>query len=164
MSTLSDFNLPSIQPYLGAYTQMTLSSGTLGAALDIKLAEQSALTIAGNVDVAKLHTVDNALRQEFITWDRLRVAGFEYASEPERLRIATVTANSPYARLIIAPDQSTNVSKVLSAPAGSQPSPIQTVQTGAGAPRREPAAAAHEHRHGARGQWRRQFRRLLDPA
>ena len=29
---LNDFRLPSIQPYLGAYTQMTLTSGTLGAA------------------------------------------------------------------------------------------------------------------------------------
>ena len=30
---LNDFKLPSIQPYLGAYTQMTLSSGSLSAAL-----------------------------------------------------------------------------------------------------------------------------------
>jgi hypothetical protein len=125
---LSDFELPSIQPYLGAYTQMTLSSGTLGAALDLRLAGQGAVTIAGDVDVARLRTIDNALRQEFITWDRLRVSGIEYASAPERLRIATITANSPYARLIIAPDQSTNVSKVLSAPKGRTPPPIQTVQ------------------------------------
>lgn len=132
---LTDFKLPSIQPYLGAYTQMTLSSGTLGAALDLKLAEEGAVTVAGNVDVAKLHTIDNALRQEFITWDRLRVAGIEYASKPARLRIATITANSPYARLIIAPDQSINVSKVLSAPSGSTPAPVQTVQ---GAPTKNP--------------------------
>ena len=121
------------------------------------------MTIAGSVDVAKLHTVDNALRQEFITWDRLRLTGIEYSSEPARLRIATIAANSPYARLIIAPDQTTNVSKVLSAPSGSTPAPIQTVRRGQGA-RREPAAAAREHRRGARGQWRRQLRRLLDPA
>jgi uncharacterized protein DUF748 len=132
---LSDFKLPSIQPYLGAYTQMTLSSGSLSAGLDVKRAEQGALTLAGNIDVAKLRTVDNALRQEFITWDRLRVSGIEYSSEPERLHIATIAANSPYARLIIAPDQSTNVSKILSAAPGSQPAPIQTVQ---GAPAANP--------------------------
>ena len=125
---LGDFKLPSIQPYLGTYTQMTLSSGSLSAGLDIRLAGQGAVTIAGDIDVAKLHTSDNALRQEFITWDRLRVSGLEYTSEPGRLRIATIAANSPYARFIIAPDQTTNVSKVLSAPAGSQPSPIQTVE------------------------------------
>ncbi len=124
---LSDFKLPSIQPYLGAYTQMTLSSGTLGAGLDIKMSETGATTVAGNLDVGKLRTLDNALRQEFITWDRLKVTGIDYRSEPERLHIASITANTPYARLIIAPDQSTNVSKILSA-SGSAP-PIQTVQT-----------------------------------
>jgi hypothetical protein len=125
---LADFRLASIQPYLGAYTQTTLSSGTLGVSLDVKRLEQGAFNLAGDVDVAKLHTVDNALRQEFITWDRLRVAGLEYYSEPAMLRIATITANAPYARLIIAPDQSLNVSKVLSAPSGSNPAPIQQVE------------------------------------
>ena len=76
---LGDFNLASLQPYLGTYTQMTLSSGTLNAALDLKRNEASALDIAGDVDVAKLHTIDNALQQEFITWDRLRLTGIEYS-------------------------------------------------------------------------------------
>jgi hypothetical protein len=124
---LHDFNLTSIQPYLGAYTQMTLSSGALTAGLDVKRAEQGALTIAGNIDVAKLRTVDNTLHQEFISWDRLRVSGLDYSTEPARLRIATLAANAPYIRLIIAPDQTTNVSKVLSAPSGSMPAPIQSV-------------------------------------
>ncbi len=123
---LTDFKLASLQPYLGTYTQMTLSSGALTAALDVKRNEAGALDVAGNVDVAKLHTIDNALKQDFIIWDRLRLSGLEYSTEPARLRIATLAANAPYARLIIAPDQSTNVSKVLSAPAGSQPAPIQT--------------------------------------
>ena len=59
---LNDFKLPSMQPYLGAYTQMTLSSGKLSAALDVRRAERAPSTIAGSVDVAKLHTIDNALR------------------------------------------------------------------------------------------------------
>ena len=119
---LGDFKLASIQPYLGAYTQMTLSSGTLAAGLDVKR-DKGALTIAGGVDVAKLHTVDNALKQEFITWDRLKVTGLEYSSAQARLRIATIAATAPYARLIIAPDQSINVSKVLCAPSGSTAAP-----------------------------------------
>jgi hypothetical protein len=134
---LVDFKLASLQPYLGAYTQMTLSRGALTAALDVRRSATSALDIAGTVDVTNLHTVDNALKQEFITWDRLRLTGLEYSTEPARLRIATVAANAPYARLIIAPDQSINVSKVLSAPSGSTPAPVQTVDQGEG-----PRAAA----------------------
>jgi len=135
---IGDFNLASLQPYLGTYTQMTLSRGTFGAALDLKRSEASALDIRGMVEVAKLHTIDNALKQEFITWDRLRVTGLEYSTEPTRLRIETVAANAPYARLIIAPDQSINVSKVLSAPSGSNPAPLQTVDKGEGPHAAEP--------------------------
>ena len=124
---IGDFDLASLQPYLGTYTQMTLSRGVLSAALDVKRSEASAFDVAGSVDVTRLHTIDNALKQEFITWDRLRLTGLEYSTEPARLRIATVAANVPYVRLIIAPDQSINVSKVLSAPPGSAPAPIQTV-------------------------------------
>ena len=126
------FDLASLQPYLGTYTQMTLSRGMLNAALDLKRNEASALGITGSVEVTKLHTVDNALKQEFITWDRLRLTGLEYSPEPARLRIGTLAASAPYARFIIAPDQTTNVSKVLSAPSGSTPAPIQTVDQGDG--------------------------------
>jgi hypothetical protein len=126
---LANFKLPSIQPYLGAYTQMTLSRGALSAALDVKRSEAGTLDLTGHVDVTKLHTIDNALKQEFITWERLKLSGIEYSAEPARLRIATVAANAPYARLIIAPDQSINVSKVLSAPSGSTPAPVHTVAT-----------------------------------
>jgi hypothetical protein len=132
---LRDFRLASIQPYLGAYTQMTLSSGTLGAALDLRRTGDGALTIAGHVDVAKLHTVDDALRQEFITWDRLRVSGIHYSSQAARLRIDTIAATAPYARLIIAPDQSINVSHVLSAPAGRAPVQGALASTAASPPR-----------------------------
>jgi hypothetical protein len=138
---VSGFDLASLQPYLGTWTQMTLSRGTLNAALDLRRSATSAFDLAGSVEVAKLHTIDNALRQEFITWDRLRVSGIEYSSQPALLKIATVAANAPYARLIIAPDRSINVSKVLSAPGGSMPAPIQTVK-GQGAEEVAPRATA----------------------
>ena len=54
-----------------------------------------------------------------------------------------MAANAPYARLIIAPDQTTNVSKVLSAPSGSNPAPIQTVDS---RPARGPERRRSRHR------------------
>ena len=135
---IGGFDLATLQPYLGTYTQMTLSRGSLDAALDLERGEAGALSVAGMVEVAKLHTIDNALKQEFITWDRLRLTGLEYSTAPARLRIETVAANAPYARLIIAPDQSINVVKVLSAPSGSTPAPIQTVDKGEGTKAAQP--------------------------
>jgi hypothetical protein len=43
------------------------------------------------------------------------------------LKIATVSAQTPYIRFIIAPDQTTNVGKVLTAPP-SAPGPVQTIK------------------------------------
>jgi hypothetical protein len=123
---LEDLNLTVLQPYVGTYTQMTLLSGALGADLDAEF-RPDYFRLAGNLHSSKLHTVDNALREDFIKWDRLALTGIEYRSAPQSLRIADISARAPYVRLIIAPDQTTNVSKVLAMPA-SAPGPVQTVK------------------------------------
>ena len=56
--------------------------------------------------VANLHTVDNALHQDFINWDRLDVQGLNYQHGPDRLDIDQITARKLYARVIIEPDTS----------------------------------------------------------
>ena len=48
----NDFKLPSIQPYLGTYTQMTLSSGARAPRLDVELSRKGQRIAARNVDVA----------------------------------------------------------------------------------------------------------------
>ena len=123
---LEELNLTALQPYVGTYTQMTLLSGTLGANLEAEL-QPDYWRLAGDLGSSKLHTVDNALREDFIKWDRLALTGIEYRSAPESLRIADISARGPYVRLIIAPDQTTNVSRILTMPAGA-PGPVQTVK------------------------------------
>ena len=127
---LDGLNLAAFQPYIGTYSQMTVLSGQLDADLDAEL-KAGASRITGSLLSNKLHTVDNALREDFIKWDRLALNGIDYRSaadsKPESLRIENVIARAPYIRLIIAPDQSTNIGKVLTQP-GSAPGPVQTVQ------------------------------------
>ncbi len=126
---LDEFNLTAIQPYLGSYTQMTLLSGVLSAQLDTQFSP-GAWSIAGGLDCSKLNTVDNALREAFVKWERLNIDGLDYRAapgKPDNLRIASINVRSPYLRLIIAPDQTTNVGKVLTQP-GSAPGPVQTVR------------------------------------
>jgi len=129
---LEQFDLRLLQPYLAAYTQMTLRGGTLTTGLDITRDDQGALTLAGDIDVAQLRTIDNELKQDFVKWDRLRVASLAYQSQPARLKIGSITAQAPYARIVIAPDQTVSVSKVLARPANA-PGPVQTVRTESGA-------------------------------
>jgi hypothetical protein len=129
---LDALDLAPLQPYVGSYTHMTLISGALDAALDVDYRPED-YRVAGTVSSGKLHTVDNALREDFIRWDRLTLSGLDYRSNPHTLRIASIAARSPYVRFIIAADQSTNVGKVLTMPA-SAPGPVQTVRGAAQPP------------------------------
>ncbi|MFZ1623515.1 MAG: DUF748 domain-containing protein [Gammaproteobacteria bacterium] len=116
---LADIDLTLLQPYVAKESSMTLVSGALGlkGKLHYVPAEPAAnIEFDADVTISGMHTVDNALKDDFIKWDRLQLDGLRYRSVPERLRIGTVTAQSPYVRLIIAPDGITNVAAVLAGP------------------------------------------------
>jgi len=114
---LDGIELAAIQPYVAQYTSMTLLAGSLGG--DAKLrygAQKPALQFSGNLSVANLHTVDNALHQDFINWDRLDIQGLNFQHDPDRLDIDQIAARKLYARVIIEPDASINVKRVLAGP------------------------------------------------
>jgi hypothetical protein len=115
---LKDLDLRGFQPYIGRATDMTLVSGKVGGKGKLELnpaPPDDALQVkfTGNVDSRKLHTIDNALEEDFIRWDDLRVTGLEYDQARSRLVIKEVAARRPYARVIIASDGTVNVSEVL---------------------------------------------------
>jgi len=130
--------LKSLQPYLARTTSVTLLDGTLSAALQVRLrpgrAARPALRVTGSLGVDHLHTVDNALRKELVSWERLGISGIRYQHHPDRLELASVTVIKPYARVIIAPDCSLNVAEALRAP-GAAP------EAGCAGPRAEVAQA-----------------------
>jgi hypothetical protein len=130
---LSDFDLAALQPYVNTYTQISLLGGSLKSGLDIERAADGNLVLKGDTVVTKLRTIDNDLRQDFVKWDELRLAGLEYHSAPASLRIDTIDARAPYARLIIAPDQTLNITEAMTpTPGSARPSAVQTVQTSQG--------------------------------
>jgi hypothetical protein len=87
--------------------------------------------VKGDTEVSGLHTVDNALRQDFVNWKDLRIEGVSYRSSPQSLRIAGVTAVEPYVRMIIAPNRTTNISAVLKAPGAKPDAPPPDAATAA---------------------------------
>jgi uncharacterized protein involved in outer membrane biogenesis len=134
--------LPVLQPYLARYTSMTLLKGALGTRLDIERRADGGLSVKGNTQVSGLHTVDNALRQDFVNWKDLRIEGFSYRSSPQSLHIASVTAVEPYVRMIIAPNRTTNISAVLKAPGAKPDAPPPDAATAAPSKPAKIAAAA----------------------
>ncbi len=98
-------DLKAVQPYIAQYTSMTLISGRLSGDAKVRYgANKPALQVAGNISVAGLHTIDNALHDDFINWDRVDVSGITFQHDPDRLDIQQVTARKLYARVIIEPD------------------------------------------------------------
>jgi Domain of Unknown Function (DUF748) len=141
---LADIELKAIQPYIAQHTSMTLLAGRLSGDAKVRYgAKKPALQFAGNISVAGLHTVDNALHDDFINWDRLELSGVNYQHDPDRLDIELVTARKLYARVIIEPDTSLNVKRVLAGPGATviAPAPPGGTPVAATAAAQAPAPA-----------------------
>jgi hypothetical protein len=118
---LAQLDLTMFQPVIAQRTAMTLRSGRLATQLDIKKGGDGNISVKGDVGVTGLRSVDE-LQQSFIKWKDLRVAGMQYNLQPASLRIDSITAREPYARVIIAPDRTVNVEEVLAGPSKGTPS------------------------------------------
>lgn len=112
---LAAFDMTVIQPYLDRYTKMDLLSGALTSEIAITLLADGGFAANGLVQVDRLRTVDKAQQDDFIKWDRLRAEDFSYDGRTAKLHIKTLRMKSPYARVIIAKDQTVNVSEIMTA-------------------------------------------------
>jgi hypothetical protein len=148
---LDAIELKAAQPYIAQRTSMTLLAGRLSTDAKIRYgAGKPALQFTGNVSVAGLHTVDNALHDPFIDWDRLDVTGVTFQHNPDRLDIDQVTARKLYARVIIEPDLTLNVKRVMAGPGATVVAPpvpggvpvAQTAPPAPAAPTPKPAASS----------------------
>jgi Domain of Unknown Function (DUF748) len=129
---ISDVELPVAQPYVAQFASLTLHSGRLSAKGDVDYAgtpeAAPPLKFSGDVQVADLRTTD-PLKEDFVKWRDLAVTGISFQQNPDKLTIERIVARQPYAKVVIAPDKTVNVAKVLS-PAGSQPAADNDEESG----------------------------------
>ncbi|HEY2399403.1 MAG TPA: DUF748 domain-containing protein, partial [Steroidobacteraceae bacterium] len=81
-ASLANLDLTVLQPYISRQTAMTLRSGLLSSKLNIERAGDGHMAVAGEVDVAKLRTIDNELKRDFIKFDDLKITGIDYQMPP----------------------------------------------------------------------------------
>ncbi len=127
---VAGFDLTVIQPYLDRYTKLDLMSGSLTSELELTLLADGGFATSGTVQVDRFRSVDKAQREDFIKWQRLRAEGFSYDGRTAELRIETLRLRSPYARVIIAEDETINVVEIMT-PANPAPAYRTTVQLAA---------------------------------
>jgi hypothetical protein len=118
---LAGIDLTAAQPYIAQRTAMILRSGRLGGAVQVSYgAKPGSSKLSGELYVEKLHTIDAVRHDDLINWERLDVRGLDVQQGPDRLEIAEIVARKPYARVIIEPDTSLNVARVLKGPGGGR--------------------------------------------
>jgi hypothetical protein len=131
---MSGIDLAIAQPYLARRTAMVLRSAKLGGETQVSYGGKPAVKLTGDLYVENFRTVDAALQDALIDWDRLDVRGLDFEQSPNRLDIAEVAARKMYARIIIEPDTSLNVARVLQGPGGAPtsapPKPVNSVAPG----------------------------------
>ncbi len=124
---LAGFDMTVIQPYLDRYTKADLLSGLLTSELAITLLADGGFAADGLIQVDRLRAVDKAEQDDFLKWERLRAEGFSYDGRTAKLRIRTLRMKAPFARVIIAKDQTVNLSEIMT-PAQPAPAYQPTVQ------------------------------------
>jgi hypothetical protein len=114
---LAGVDLTAAQPYIAQRTAMVLRGGRLGGALQVAYgAAKPAIKLTGDLYIEKLHTVDAALHDDLVNWERVDVRGLDVQQGPDRLEIADIAIRKPYARVIIESDTNLNVAKALKSP------------------------------------------------
>ncbi len=113
---LDALDLSRFQPYVGQATDMTIRRGKARAAGKFSLSPPGSktpeLAFAGDVRVSGFRSIDDALEEDFINFDRLDLRKLRFAMQPDALSIDRVVLRKPYARVSISPDQVLNVAAV----------------------------------------------------
>jgi hypothetical protein len=127
----SGIDLSTAQPYIAQRSSLTLRSAKLGGEAQVSFRANGetgvaakngpAFSLAGDIDVEDLHTVDDLRHDDLIKWERLDLRGLNFQQNPRRLDIAEVVVRKPYARVIIESDTTLNVANALKSPGAGKP-------------------------------------------
>ena len=113
---LTGFPITSLQPYANGTTDLTIQQGTVAANGKFTLAPAGSgkpeLQFAGDAAIAQFKSIDNALEQDFVNFERIELSKLRYAMAPDSLSIDRVRVVKPFARVIVSSDAVLNVSAV----------------------------------------------------
>jgi uncharacterized protein involved in outer membrane biogenesis len=113
---LAGLPLQALQPYANGTTDLTIRQGTAGATGKFSLAPAGSgrpeLQFAGDAAIADFKSIDNALEQDFLNFERVELSKLKFALAPDSLSIDRVRVVKPFARVIVSSDAVLNVSAV----------------------------------------------------
>ncbi|UJF17885.1 DUF748 domain-containing protein [Vibrio sp. SS-MA-C1-2] len=108
--TIKNFALNDLQNYLSDYVNIDVKQGEFNLQGDINSdfnAKQ--LTFNGALSVTDLDIIDKAHEKDLLKWQTLNINNIRFSQIDNQLNIEQLKIMKPYARMIIAEDQSTNI-------------------------------------------------------
>ena len=110
--------LKPFQSYVDSVGRLALVSGT--ANLDGRFSYRTLgshgpeMRYEGRVSIDGFEAVDRSRSEDFLKWASISFNGLLLDVEPDKLSISEIVANQPYARVIIWPDRTVNLTSVFS--------------------------------------------------
>jgi uncharacterized protein involved in outer membrane biogenesis len=120
----SSVDLVALRPYFEAMTNVVVTSGALGA--KGRLTYTSAATgpgsasYAGELSISDFGSLDRPTSQELLRWKSLTLTSVEAASRPLKIALGAITLDQFYARIIVNPDATLNLQRLLAEPAAAE--------------------------------------------
>jgi hypothetical protein len=116
--------LAPLQAYLADVAELQFASGTVSTAGRLRYgeADSAKLVYEGRVAVDRLLLEEIEPKRPFLAWDSVASDDVTLTLQPNRLDIGELRIEQPAARLIIAEDQSVNLTDVLKKPAAREDS------------------------------------------
>jgi len=117
---ISQLDLKPLQSYIDTVAQLELINGTADlkgtVKYDGKEGKKPEMTFRGSISVNAIQIKDQAHSGDFVNWDAVSVNGIQFDFSPNKLDISEVVIRKPYARIVIWPDGTVNVTDAFSAP------------------------------------------------
>lgn len=113
---LGKIGLKPFQAYVSRYVNLHIDSGTVGASgtASYKAGEERPqISFKGEAHADDFAATDNVEHKPLVRLEHLAVQGIQFSNHPRGLSIDAIALKKPYARVIVEPDRSTNISALM---------------------------------------------------
>lgn len=111
-------SLKDFQPYINSVANMKILNGELATNLTIDIDAATDIPLFhlnGDIEVSSLNVVESLLDEELLSWNNLKLNDIEFSYPEQKLTLAAVNINTPFFRLIINENTTTNIQQLMKA-------------------------------------------------
>jgi uncharacterized protein involved in outer membrane biogenesis len=124
---VSGFTLTSLKPYFEPQVNVVVTDGTLKArgrlSLDVPADAGVRASWKGDVAIADFAALDKPTSSDLARWKSLSLAGVDITVDPFRASVGRIDLDDFYARIIVYPDATLNITRLLTPGASAEPAP-----------------------------------------